>query len=264
MIFEEIGSSIFKPAAYAGFARQKAGRAVLYLVLIALPLAITGAARLGTGWNLVMDLGAKALADAPDFRLDGGVLEFDAPQPYYLYADGMEVGVVDTTGTVDRSVLEGKDRYFLIQGDRMVVKNGARTDEAIYAQTGLTDLDRADVVSMLRTMKSFGFLLGVIWTASSVGAKMFAALLLTLATWVAAISRGKAATFGVSWSIAVHAMTLSLILGFARSLFMVTIHYFGLIYWGAALVYATVATGFLPPLVAAPEQGGESPPTASS
>lgn len=270
--FEDVAASIFKPSAYARFLRQKGGRALVYLLLIALPLALTGAIRVGGTFAFAMDKMARFVAASPDFRVANGVLEFDAPQPYRITADGQEFGVVDTTGATDRSVLAGKEHYLLVLRDRLVVRSGVEIRELAYKDFGEGAVaSRASISAFFSRFGGLGWFLGVFWVAGSLAAKLIAALLLATLVLAVGAGRARAATFGSSWAVACHALTLSLVLGFARVLMSASIWGFWLLYWGLAIVYGVAATSLMAPARpsapalatggGAPPPGGGSPPT---
>ncbi len=262
--------SIFRPAAYADFARRKGGRALLYLILIALPLALTGAGRLGVALYSMADQAAQAIAGAPDFRIVDGRFEFDAPQPYVLMADGQELGVIDTTGATDDSYLGGRESGILILADRIIVKNGAQEQQTRFADLApLTgDLDRAGLSAFLGSLGGWAWPLGILWVIGSIGCKLLAALVVGLFALILISARSRAGGWTAAWNIACHALTLSLLLSFVKVLAMAEIRLFGLVYWGAAAVYAVAGTSVLPRLAvgqAAVPPAGDPPaggPTA--
>ncbi len=256
-ILEEIAGSVFRPAAYVQFARMKGGRALAYLLLIALPLALTGAIRLGVGVSRIADAAARAVAGGPNFHVTGGVLEFDAPQPYYLNVEGQEIGLVDTTGATDASYLTGRDSFILFLRDRVILKNGLRRQEMFYADLGPgeTGFSRTGISGLLTRMGGWCWFIGAIWLLGSVASKMVAALVLTLFTLVIVSARSRSGGWTASWNVACHALTLPLLLGFVRVLAGVDIRFFGLLYWGAAVIYAVAGAGTLPPLVAGQAAG---------
>jgi hypothetical protein len=252
VFFNDMASSIFRPPDYAGFARRPVGRAIVYLVLIALPLALTGAIRAGTAVGQVAELFAEAMAASPDFRVVDGILEFDGPQPYYLTVDGQVIGVVDTTGASGRADLAGRQQFILVLRDRFIVRNGPETREVSFADFGSGEgLSRDMLVSIFGALSGLGLLMGGLWVAGSVLSKFVAAFVLALASLLIASARQRAATLGNTWNIACHALTLSLLAGFSRVLVQADVQAFGLFYWGAALVYCVAATGVLPPAAGA-------------
>lgn len=248
MIFREMGLSIFRPAAYAAFARQKAGRALLYVVLIAVPLAVLGGIRVG----MVLGLGegaAQALVTGPDFRVRAGILEFDAPQPYVFGVGGGEVGVVDTTGATDESYLSGRANGVLVLRDRAIIKTGLQQQVIYYADLGPGAepyLSRAGLVRMFSAVARWAWFFGLLWLLASVGAKIVAALALSLVAWTLIELRGRGGGYRAALGVASHALTLSLLLAFARTAAVANIVAFGLLYWGAALVYTVAGTSALP------------------
>jgi len=256
--WQEAAASIFRPAAYAEFARQRARRALRYLVLIALPLALVGALRVGLGAGAAAGAAARAVAAGPDFRLTGGVLEFDAPQPYPVTVQGQQIGLVDTTGATDESYLEGRDNFFLFLRDRAVVTSGAERRTMLYSD--LTDMtgvaSRADLARFLAGLASWAWLAGLVWLAGSLAAKAGAALLLASLVTIVASARNRAVGWAASWGIACHALTLPLLLGFTRVLAGAAIRLFGLLYWGTAVVYAVAGVSTLGP--AAPDPGKDA------
>lgn len=264
MFLSDVVSSVARPARYAEFARQPGGRALAYLLLIALPLAAVGAVRMADAVVLSSDMLARAVARFPDFRIVDGVLEFDGPQPYHLRLDnGTVVGIVDTTGATDRSALAGHQQFILVLRDRIIIRNAVRVEEIFYADLGIPPgeaVTRAGVSGFFSRLAAYGPAFGVVWAAGSLLAKVFAALFLAVATLVVAQARGRAATLRNTWGIACHALTLPLLAAFARVLANVPITAFGLFYWGAALVYCLTAVGLLPGQTAGAQAAGPAAP----
>lgn len=262
-IFEEMAASVFRPAAYAEFARRKGGRALAYLVLIALPLALTGAIRLGAGASQIADIAARSVAGGPDFHVTGGVLEFDAPQPYLLSIDGQDIGLVDTTGATDASYLTGRDSFVLFLRDRMILKNGLQRQEMVYADLGPgeTSFSRTGISGFLTALGGWSWPIGAIWLLGSVGSKMVAALALALFALVVLSIRNRSGGWAAAWNVACHALTLPLLLGFVRVLAGANIRMFGLLYWGAAVIYAVAGLSTLPALAAGQAAGPDGGPS---
>ena len=260
MFLHDAATSVFRPSDYAGFARRPVSRGVVYLLLLALPLALLGAFRLGGAVTQVTGVLIEAAAKSPDFRIVNGLLEFDGPQPYYLVSEGQVIGVVDTSGATTRAELAGRHHYILILRDRIIVRNGPETRELAFADLSSLGpqgeiLSRDLVVTWLETLSGLGVFLGGLWLVFSVAAKFVAAFLLALVALLIASGRRRTATLDNTWNIACHALTLPLIVGFIRVLVQADIRAFGLFYWGAALVYCAAATGLLPP-ASGPEASG--------
>jgi hypothetical protein len=245
---KQVAYSLWKPASYAEFTRRGGRRALLYLLLIALPLAVTGAVRTGLTVRWACDSVARSLADGPSFEVRNGLLEFGAPQPYALVVDGTELGLVDTTGLTGEAYLDGRPGGLLFLRDRVIVQNGGRRQEMPYATLGANQpLTRETMAATLLRFTGLAWPLGLIWILFSLAAKFIAALVLSLLAWAVLAGRGRAGGFTEAWVIAAHALTLPLLLGFARVLSGADIAAFGLLYWGAAAVYCVAGTSSLPP-----------------
>ncbi len=262
-LLREAAHSIWKPAIYAEFVRRGGRRAFVYLLVIALPLAITGAVRSGSTVHWACDSASRAVADGPDFRIVNGLLEFEGPEPYTITVEGVETGRVDTTGATDESYLEGRASAVLFLRDRAVVQNGFRRQEMPYAALGGGEpLTRAGLVGVVLRFGGLAWPIALLWLIGSVAGKLLAALVLSLAALAILSARGRAGGWAAAWVVSTHALTLPLLLGFVRVLAAANIAAFGLLYWGAAIVYCVAGTSSLPPL--APKgQSAAGPPSVS-
>jgi len=261
-VFRDVVDSVVRPARYAEFARRSGGRALVYLLLIALPLAVIGAVRVAHGINFATDSVAQTVAGLPDFRLTHDGLEFDGPEPYRITTpDGEEIGLIDTTGQTTDTVMAGRSAFILVLSDRMVVKTGNQVQTLFFADAvppGGT-ATRAGLVMFLNRLAGLGTTAAVFSTTFSLLAKTVAALLLTLVVLIAGRAKNRRIEFTPAWNIACHALTLPLLLGFLRVLVGMNVRAFGLLYWGAALVYCLSAVGYLPPGSAQGPLHGQTP-----
>lgn len=250
MLFRDIALSVFRPSAYGELLRKSAARALLYLLVISLPLAVTQGWRAGSFIGVTLDEAAQAVAAGPDFRMEDGTFEFDGPMPYLLTtSDGELVGVIDTTGATDRSALAGRENFLLVLADRVIIRNQGQIQELVFSEHFGPDasFSRAHVVAILSRISGLSRVVSVLGTALSLLGKVFAAFILTFPALIAAAARRRTTEFGRSWTLACHALTLPVILGFVRVLVQADIAFFGLLYWGSALVYTIAGTAHLPP-----------------
>jgi hypothetical protein len=259
-VLRDVAYSIWKPATYAEFVKRGGRRAFVYLLVIALPLAITGAVRSGSAVHWACESASRAVAGGPDFRIVNGLLEFEGPEPYTLTVEGVEIGRVDTTGVTDESYLESGKSGVLFLRDRAVVQNGFRRQEMPYAALGGSEpLTRAGLVGTVLRFGGLAWPIALLWLIGSVAGKLLAALVLSLGALAILSARGRAGGWAAAWVVAAHALTLPLLLGFVRVLSGASIAAFGLLYWGAAIVYCVAGTSSLPPL-APKDQSAAGPP----
>ncbi|HCW51059.1 MAG TPA: hypothetical protein DGR79_03180 [Clostridiales bacterium] len=268
MLFRDIALSVFRPSAYGELVRKGAARALLYLLVVSLPLALTQGWRAGRLIAVTLDEAAQAVAAGPDFRMVDGTLEFDGPMPYHVTTgDGKVVAIIDTTGATDRSVLAGRENFVLVLADRVIIRNQGQVQDFVFSEQFGPDVSfsRAHVVALLSRFSGWGRVVAVLGAAWSLLGKVFAALLLTFPALIAAAARGRTTEFGKSWTVACHALTLPVILGFVRVLVQADIAFFGLLYWGSALVYTIAGTAHLPPAPSCDSAAGPAaagPPAA--
>ncbi len=223
------------------------GRSFLYLLLLFLILySINGAKNFIISRYYIEEAVAEFSETIPEFRLENGEFIFEGKMPYYISSSTSEVFVIDTTGQVDKSVLDSAKTGLLITRDRVHVKRSAAQLQE-YNLRELPEgfrLTKAQVVEFLPKLSwilmvliVFGFVFVLAW-------KLLNVVLLALLGLISNSAFKAALSYGQLLNISIYALTLPMLLELAYSLVRVTgvyIPYFWVIYWLISILYVTFA-----------------------
>ncbi len=226
--------------AYRDFMQQGTGRSILYLILITLILGIAILA----GPILAVTGGVDQFItefdnDAPEFILADGELWVDAPMPLVLYRDHASLGIVDTTGTIDESVLEGYSEGVFIGRTHLVHKrNIAETREIDFTSMEGLVITKDLVSQYLPYLKWIGAIIFVFGIGYFLIAKLLTALIFGLIAMLIARMQKKGLIYGEGLNAAAYALTPAL-------LWQLMVHFVPITVPGATMIYYGIVVFYL-------------------
>ena len=236
---EQFISSVFKFKAYKSFFQRSLGRAFLYLFLASIILYGLGGIRFMVEFNAGIDEIITTLkSDLPYFELHNGELTVEAEMPYTVSEAADHIFIIDTSGQLDQSVLDGYDMGILLTKHDMYQKQSTFETRHydLKAFTGLT-VTRSDFIHwipMLKWLIAFVALFGFIFYFCG---KLLSALIIGVGGLIIESATNRKIGFGNLYKLSLYALTLPMIIQMVLTLARVTVPLFFIIYYGVALFY---------------------------
>lgn len=239
--FEKIFNSVTNFKAYTYLAKEKVGKAILYLLFLSLILGAIAVIRPVYEFNKgVGDLITSIKEECPDFKLEDGKLSVDGKMPIKFKSDKDTV-IIDTTGNTAEASIDGYENAILVTADSITIK-----DHSSYRVTKFKDLQgftmtKNDIVKWSSLLKLLTILVCIFRYIYFVVAKGLSALLISLiALIINSIFKTKL-KYGSLFSISIYTLTLPILLKAIIETVGVSIPYFWLIYHGFAVLYLILA-----------------------
>lgn len=235
--FSRLFYSITSFDKYRSFLRQSNGKAVVYLLLLSLVVAIATFVPAGIEFNRIIDDVIVNLdSTIPDFSLSGGKLEVKGEMPIVI-DDGTYPVVIDTTPGAEDRILDEYDIVMLITSDRIIQKNFVdKTVTELSAFQGMV-ITRDNISRSLPIMKPIGILVFIFIAIFFIGGKFISALIISLIGLIINSIRHTNLSFRSIFKISIYSMTLPLIVCTILGLLPVHIPMIWLLFYVLASVY---------------------------
>jgi hypothetical protein len=197
---------------YRYFLRQGVGKAVAYLIIIALIVGLVSFIPDIRTYNTVMDeLIASFDTSVPDFTLSNGQLKVEGKMPIII-DEGATSIIIDTSDSPNESILDNYDSAILLTKDRMIQKTFVnRRITEFSALQGLT-LTKDSIRQSLPLMKPIGlffFFFGLIFFVCG---KFISALLISVVGIILNNVRRTNLSYQSIFKMSVFSLTLPLVL----------------------------------------------------
>ncbi len=238
-IFAELLDSVRGFQAYGRFAEQKAGRVMLYLLVLTLLCGSIAVIRPARGLERgIKEAAASFQKRAPGFMFKNGTLLFEGKKPITITEGEHSIIVMDSTGKTDVSVLDRYEKGVYLARNRIYYKKSA-AETRMYNLNNLNQFsfDKSDVLSLFgryRVVTVVFVFLYMLWFYIG---KLFSAFILAVIGLIFCGIKGGRVDFPGLYAMGVHALTLPVILDTAVSAAGIAIPYSILIYYLVAAVY---------------------------
>ncbi|HDP79778.1 MAG TPA: DUF1189 domain-containing protein [Spirochaetes bacterium] len=238
-IFGEIIDSIVNFRAYPHYARQKAGRVLLYLLV--LTLIFGGISAVKPVRNLEREIKEMIVTfqeKSPEFIFKNGRMLFEGKKPITITEGERNIIVMDPTGKADSGAITRYEKGVVISREKVYYKKSG-TETRIYNLSNLREysFNKSDILSLLGKYRYFSAAFAVLYIIWYYIAKLFSAFLLAVLGLVIAGIVGVKTDFPGSYAMSIHALTLPIVLDTAVGFLPFTVPWFLLIYYLAAVVY---------------------------
>lgn len=222
---------------YRLFLRQSTGKAVVYLLLLTILLALAVYIPAGLEFNRIIDdVIANIGTKVPDFSLAGGRLEVSGKMPIVI-DDGAYPIVIDTTPGAEDKILNQYDIVILITSDKIIQKNfvdKSVTDLSAFQGMVLT---RDSIVQALPVMKPVGIFVFIFIGIFFICGKFISALIVSLIGLIINSAKKTGLSYRSIFKISVYSMTLPLLICTIPGFFTVHIPFIWLLFYIISSVY---------------------------
>ena len=235
--FTKIYYSITSFDKYRYFLRQSVGRAVAYLLLLALALGTATLVPAAILYNNVIDeVTAGFDSTVPDFKLENGKLSVSGPMPIIIDGEGMPV-VIDTTPGAEERILGKYDTVLLITADKIIQKNYVNKSSTDLKNLYGIVLTKDSVKQALPLMKPLGIFIFLFGGIFYIASKFVSALIISLAGMIINSSMKLSLSYRSIFKISVYSLTLPALLCTVLDLLPVLIPFKWALFYIIAAVY---------------------------
>jgi hypothetical protein len=221
---------------YRYFLRQGAGKAVLYLLLLATLIgAVTYIPLIGTLNRAIDEIITNFDSTVPEFTFSNGELNVEGKMPLRLGADDYPI-IVDTSSNPDESILEDYDSAIMFTKDKMIQKTYVnRQVTNLSALKGIT-FTKANIKEMLPMMKPMVTVAIIFVVIFFIISKFFDAFIFSLIGMIINSVRKTKMSYQSIFKISVFSLTLPILI---CTLLTILLHapYMWLLYSVIAAVY---------------------------
>lgn len=236
--FSRIFYSISKMDFYVTVAKESAGKAFKYLVLFCFLLgAISSITAVVDFFDVISESEEYLTKQIPDFSFENGELHVEGQMPIVANSDDT-VLIVDTSGELDESSLDGYNKGIFISKTYIVSKKNVMQKERIdFAELGALSFTKSSLIAFLPTLKILGFLLPIFIIMGTIIGKLIGSLFVSIITAIVASVKKVNLSYGQTYAIGIYAMTLPSIIKFVANLLSITLPLFFVIYYGIVIFY---------------------------
>ncbi len=222
---------------YRLFLRQSVGRAVVYLLLLSLFIALIVGIPTWIEYNKIMESFALNFDSlVPDFRLADGKLEVSGEMPIVVGDDTYPI-VIDTSADAEVRILDQYDTVMLITSDKIIQKNYVdKTVTPLNMFQGLT-LTRDDIAQTIPLMKPIGVFVFVFMGIFFILGKFISALIISLLGRAINSAKRTNLSYKGIFKISVYAMTLPLLICTALDFVPLRIPFIWVLFYAIAFIY---------------------------
>ncbi len=221
---------------YRYFLRQSAGKAVTYLLLLAMLIGIITYLPIFSVLNKGVDEVISSFdSTIPDFTFSNGELHVEGKMPLKLDKNDYPI-IIDTSDNADESILEDYDSAIMFTKNKIIQKdyvNRQETDLSVLRGVTVTKAEIKQALPMVKPMGVLFFIFGIIFF---VCAKFINALFISLIGMIFNSARKTNLSYKNIFKISVFSLTLPLLV---CTLLGMLLHapYMWLLYYIVAAVY---------------------------
>jgi hypothetical protein len=244
--FKKVTYSVTKPSLLPRMAREGAGRAILYLLLLALTLGLISgvfqSVRASMEFNLFLE---DVKEELPNFVLKNGELDVEGDEPI-IYGQDQEssIFIIDDTGTYTRDniqdLLSDYSSVNLLTKYEFISAEHVQTREFRFADFGDTlHLNKQMVVEILPILSFLPMLLAigvVFWFFVS---KLIMGLFYALAGLIVSSIYKRGFSYGTLYNMGLYAITLPTIVDIVLMMIGINLSWF--VYLAIVVVYYVFA-----------------------
>ncbi|MFZ3589067.1 DUF1189 domain-containing protein [Bacillus sp. DJP31] len=242
--FRKVKNSVIRPKELPNMAKEGIGRAILYLLLLALTLGVLN----GTVQSVKAYLAYSVMIEnvkeeLPGFVFENGELSVEGDEPIILGESEEDPVIIDDTGTYTRDnyeeLLEEYRNVTLITNESILTHDGIQTTEFSLSDFGSFYVDKEMLLTFLPFLSWSIVLYGigiVIWFFVS---KLVMGFLYALLGLIAASILKKSYSYGTLYSMGLYAITLPTMV--AILLMLINVNLPWLLYAGIVVVYYVFA-----------------------
>jgi hypothetical protein len=230
-------------------ASEGVGRAILYLLLLALTLGVVS----GTFHSVKAAISYTGFIDGvkeelPDFTLENGELSVEGDEPIIFEEVEGETVIIDDTGTYTKdnidSLLGDYDNLVLITNEYIFTVDPSETREFRFSEFGDFYIDKTMLLTFLPYLTWLTVLMGVaivIWFFVS---KLAMGLFYGLIALITSKIQKRSYSYGKAYSMGLYAITLPTALDIVFSMLGINLPW--IVYFLITLIYFVLANRMTP------------------
>lgn len=240
--FNQVKESVIDFRFYKSIKDNRFAKTFLYLLLILLIIHSMVTVR---NYLLVKNTMQRASLELsqnmPDFELKDGKFRFAGQMPYYASSSTNELFVIDTTGSVDASVLNGVMAGVLITEDSVHLKNNLQAQTINFADFEGLEFNKQDLINFIPKLSWMVLIVMIVGFVFVLGWKLLNAVLLAVIGILISAAYKVDLKFKHLFNFSVYALTLPMIIKLAVDISGYPIPMFSIIYWVISITYLSVA-----------------------
>ena len=235
--FSRLYHSIAGFESYRHFLRQSTGKAIVYLLLVALVVGVVSFIPVVNEFNkFIDDFAANFDSRIPEFRFANGKLEVSGNMPIVIEDSGSTI-IIDTSPNAEEMTLDGYDNVILVTSNKIIQKNYVNkrvTDLSALQGVTITRESVKQILPMMKVMGIFIFLFGGFFFVLG---KFISALIISLVGLIINSARNTGLSYRSIFKISVYSLTLPLLLCTLLDFLPVRIPLLALLFYVIAAVY---------------------------
>lgn len=238
-LFSRIFNSMTRIEAYKYFIKQPLRKAILYLFLVSILFWCISGIKIVIGINAGVNEGIKYFeTELPDFQLKNGELEVDAEMPYVIAEEENKLYVIDTSQSIDETVLDKYEGgFFISKNGAIYKKNIFETRRFNFSSLQDTVITKNDVLGWLPYLKWLCVVFVVFTVPIYFLGKIISAFIVSICGIVIEKIFRCRLGFKNLYKISIYALTFPMLMAALLDLSCLSIPYFSVMYYGIALIY---------------------------
>ena len=237
--FQRIFKSITDFKFYMHIIKESLGRAFLYLVFLALLLGVVGLIRPIIEINIGINLAIQYFqADVPEFTFANGELDVQGEMPIIQGEEGGPVFIIDTSGQLDETILDGYESGVFISRYELINKeNGYEKRRINFTQLGELRFTKSDVERWLPHLRWIHLVVIIFGLAGAILIKFISTFFISILGLIVNAIKKAGLSYKDIYKLGIYGITLPAIIQMVISLIPIDIPFFSVIYYGIVVFY---------------------------
>lgn len=256
--FYQVKESVIDFKFYKYIKDNRFAKSFLYLLLLLMIIYSMLTVRNFLLVKNVMEQAAFELKESmPNFQLKDGKFSFEGEMPYYISNSANEVFVIDTTGAVDYSVLQGVMTGILITEDRVYIKNNMQQQTLELSEFKDSKFGKQELIDLLPNLSWFVLIFMLVWFVFVLGGHLLFAVILALMGLIISSNLKTDLKFNHLLNFSIYALTLPMLVDLAVDISTIPVpqFLFFMIYTTISIIYLTFAIKTYREGINQPQQG---------
>lgn len=240
--FYQVKDSVIDFGFYKNIKNNRFGKSFLYLLLLFLIIYSFLTVRNFLWMQSVMQQTALNLSvSIPDFEFRDGKFSFEGEMPYYISSSTDELIVIDTTGSVNPSVIDGAMSGILITEDKVYMKNNIQSQQFNLQDFKEIEFNKQDLIDLLPRVSWLMLIAMMAVFVFALGWKLLNAVFLAIIGIIINSVYKTDLKFNHLLNFSIYALTLPMLIKLAVDMSGYVVPFFFVIYWAVSIVYLSLA-----------------------
>jgi hypothetical protein len=214
--FNQVKESVIDFKFYKHIKDNRFGKSFLYLFLLLLIIYSMLTVRNYLLVKSMMEQAASGLKESiPEFQLENGKFSFEGEMPFYISSSTNAIFVIDTTGTLDETSLQGTTTGVLITEDAVHLKNNMQQQTLNFADMKDTKFNKSDLIELLPGLSRWVLVFMLVSFVFVVAGQLIFAVILALIGLIISSSLKVDLKYRHVLNFSIYALTLPMLLDLA-------------------------------------------------